>query len=103
MAKKKTSKAAAIREALAQQPKASAKDIVKVLAARGIKTSPGHVYMIKSLSRRKARKAKRAKAVAASRDAGLANPVELIVDVRRLAEKAGGIRQLKALVDVLAE
>jgi arginine repressor len=103
MAKKKSTKAAAIREALAKQPKASAKDIVKALAARGVKASAAHVYMIKSLSRKKARKAKRAKAVAVSRQAGHADPVALIVEVRRLAEKAGGIRQLKQLVDVLAE
>jgi hypothetical protein len=58
--------------------------------------------MIKSLSRRKARKAKRAKAVAVSRQAGHTDPVALIVEVRKLAEKAGGMKALKQLVDVLA-
>jgi hypothetical protein len=34
---------------------------------------------------------------------GVTNPVDLILEVRRLSEKAGGIRHLKKLVDVLAE
>ena len=41
--------------------------------------------------------------MAASREAGMANPVELILEVRKLAAKAGGVRSLKKLVDLLAE
>jgi hypothetical protein len=37
------------------------------------------------------------------RQLGIANPVDLIMEVRRLSERAGGMRHLKQLVDVLAE
>jgi hypothetical protein len=46
---------------------------------------------------------KRQRAVEAAKQAGIANPVELILEVRKVAEKAGGIRHLKKLVDLLAE
>jgi hypothetical protein len=36
-------------------------------------------------------------------EAGVSNPVDLILKVRSLAEAAGGIRKLKQLVDALAE
>ena len=36
-------------------------------------------------------------------EAGMANPVDLILKVRKLAGEACGITQLKNLVDVLAE
>jgi hypothetical protein len=99
MAKKKSTKASAIREELARSPKASAKEIQATLGTRGIKVHVNHIYLIKHATKRKARKAKRA----ASRQNGHTSPVELVLDVRKLAEQAGGIAQLKALVDVLAE
>jgi hypothetical protein len=99
MAKQKSTKAAAIREELAKHPKASAKEVQATLAGRGIKVHVNHIYLIKHAAKRKARKAKRA----ALRNAGHTNPVELIVDVRRVAEQAGGLQRLKELVDVLAE
>lgn len=46
MAKRKgPNKSQAIREALEQNPKASAKDVVDALAAKGIKVAVGLVYM----------------------------------------------------------
>jgi len=59
--------------------------------------------MLKSKAKAKGRKEKREKAVAASRSAGLADPVELIQGNKALAQKAGGMRTLKKLVDLLAE
>jgi hypothetical protein len=35
--------------------------------------------------------------------AGVADPVGLVRDVKALAERAGGLRKLKQLVDILAE
>jgi hypothetical protein len=92
--KKKVNKSAAIRDALAQNPKASSRDIVKVLGDQGIKVAPTLVYYIKSKERRAKRRA--------SRQSG-SGPVQLILQVRKLAAEAGGIQSLKQLVDALAE
>ena len=108
MAKRKTNqgettKSDAVREMLTNNPKTPVKEIVSGLDQRGIKVSPNWVYFVKSKMKRKTRREKRQRAVEASREAGFASPVELILEVRRLAEKAGGMRHLKELVDLLAE
>src|SRR5262249_3832483 len=103
MAKRKgVNKSAEVRAILAKEPKTPVKEIVATLAARGLKISPNLVYLIKSKSKSKARRARRQQAMAMSASAGIANPVQLILEVRQLAGKAGGIKHLKALVDVLA-
>lgn len=101
MAKKSakgTSKSAAIREILAKAPNTPVKDIAGKLGV-----SPNLVYFIKSKAGRKARKVKRAKAVAAGKEAGLADPIGLIRGIRELAVQAGGMKKLHELVGVLAE
>lgn len=101
MAKKRSkgeNRSAAIRELLAKSPDMPVKEV-----AAQVGVSPNLVYFIKSKSKARARRAKREKAVAAGKAAGLSDPIELIVGVRRLAEQAGGIKKLKQLVDVLAE
>jgi hypothetical protein len=108
MAKRRASKdgikkSASIRELLKENPKASVKEIVSILGDRGIKVSANLVYLLKSKMKQKTRRAKRQRAVDASQKVGIADPVKLIVEVRRLAEKAGGIRRLKELMDLLAE
>jgi hypothetical protein len=108
MAKRKptqegVNKSAAVREILAKQPHTPVKEIVSTLAARGIPIQPNLVYLIKSKAKANRRKQKREKALANSKELGVANPVELILEVRKLAVKAGGMRHLKQLVDVLAE
>lgn len=105
MAKKKSdvNKSAAIREILGKNPKTSVSEVVATLAGQGIKVSNNLVYLIKSKMGARRRKMKRQKAVAMSNSAGIANPVDLIRGVRVLAEKAGGIRKLKELVEILAE
>lgn len=96
-------KSAAIRELLEADPNTSNKEIVTALKQRGIKIHPNLVYIVKSQMRAKRRRQKRQKVVENSRQMGIANPVELILDVRRLSEQAGGIRRFKELVDALAE
>jgi hypothetical protein len=70
---------------------------------RGIHIHPNLVYLIKSKVKATRRKQKREKVLENSKSLGIANPVELILEVRQVAEKAGGMRHLKQLVDVLAE
>lgn len=96
-------KSAAVREILATNFDTPVRDIVSTLAGRGIQVHPNLVYLIKSKAKANRRKQKREKALENSKQLGIANPVDLILEVRRVAEKAGGLRHLKQLVDVLAE
>jgi hypothetical protein len=96
-------KSAAVREILAKNFHTPVREIVSMLDQRGIRIHPNLVYLIKSKVRAGRRKQRRDKALANSKDLGIANPVELILEARKLATKAGGMRHLKQLVDVLAE
>lgn len=96
-------KSDAIREALAQNPKAGPKDVVALLAGRGIKVAPSLVYFIKSKAKHARLKQKRARVAAASEGTGTGNPVEVVLRVKDLAREVGGIGNLKMLVDLLAE
>src|SRR5713226_2628181 len=99
----KPNKSAAIREALAENPKASSKEIVSILAAKGLKVAPTLVYYVKSRQNVAARKAKRERRAEVSKASAAANPVELVLRVKDLAREVGGIAHFKKLVDVLAE
>ena len=95
-------KSEAIREALARNPSAGPKEIVANLAERGIRVAPTLVYYIKSKAKHAKRQQKRARVAAASAKTH-ANPVELVLRVKDLSREAGGIGNLKMLVDLLAE
>jgi hypothetical protein len=97
---KKVNKSAAIREALTANPQASAKEIVGILGAKGLKVQVPLVYFIKSKSRHAKQKQKRAN-IAASYTSS--NPITLIQGIKRLAREAGGMVNLKKFVDALAE
>ena len=96
-------KSDAIREELAKNPKAGSKAITAALAERGIKVAPSLIYFVKSKANQKKRKARRALAEETGRQAGAANPVELVIRVKDLAREVGGMKYLKQLVDLLAE
>lgn len=102
-AKGDINKSAEIRAILDKNPKTKIKEVMETLAQRGIKVSYNLVYGIKARKGAKRRKMKRQQAVASAKAAGVVNPVELILEVRSLAGKAGGIRKFKELVDALAE
>ncbi len=101
--KSEVNKGQAARAILTKNPQASIKEVVSTLAAQGIEISYNYVYMLKSKAKDKRRKAKREKALATSNNVGITNPVELIRDVKSLAARAGGLRNLKQLVDILCE
>jgi hypothetical protein len=110
MAKKSTaadgkpgSKSTAIREALAQNPKAGSKEIIALLAGKGVKVAPTLVYYVKSKQNLARRRQKRERIAAASRKTATTNPVELVLRVKDLSREVGGIANLKMLVDLLAE
>ena len=96
-------KSQAIRDYLEHNPRAKSKVVKAELAKKGIDVSANLVYLIKSKARAGKRRAKRQKAIAAGRAAGNGNAVQLIMDVRHLAHKAGAMRRLKELVDILSE
>jgi len=100
---KPTNKSKAIREVIAENPRAICKEIVGVLATKGLKVAPGLVYFVMSRQKLALRKAKRERAAEASRTRAESNPVELVLRVKDLARDVGGIHSLKQLVDVLAE
>ena len=102
MARKKANKSQAIRDMIAANPKAKSSEVVKLLADKGIKVSATLVYGIKAKGKAKKRKQKREKVVAAGRSVN-GDPVELLRGIKELAARAGGIRQLKEFVDLLAE
>jgi hypothetical protein len=96
-------KSAAIRELLAQNPDRPVSEIVSTLAGRGLKVTPNLVYALKAKGKARRRKQKRQAAVQVGRNAGMVDPVALVLKVRQLAGEAGGMRHLKQLVDVLSE
>jgi hypothetical protein len=96
-------KSAAVREILAKGLNTPTKEVIATLEQRGIKVKPHLVYLMKSQMKAKRRKQKRQQAMENGKQLGITDPVNLILEVRRLSEKAGGMRHLKKLVDVLAE
>jgi hypothetical protein len=100
---KTPTKADAIREALAADPKASTKEVLATLAARGIQTSANHVYLIKSKNKDAKRRQKRLRLADTTSKAGMPNPTQAVIEVKTQARQLGGLRNLKTLVDVLAE
>lgn len=100
---KPINKSAAIREMVAQNPHAQSKEIVALLGQKGIKVQPSLVYYIKSKQRNQKRRQKRQRVTETSQNTGSSNPVELVLKVKGVAREAGGIKNLKRLVDALAD
>src|SRR5262245_16101137 len=95
-------KSQAVRDILKQKPDIAVKDVVATMAGKGMKITPNLVYFIKG--KLKGGKQRRKKIVRAARAASAnGDPVALIRDVRALAERSGGFRRLKELVEALAQ
>ena len=100
---KPVNKSAAVRDMVAQYPNASCKEIVSLLGGKSVKAQPSLVYYIKSRQSQEKRRQKRERVSETSQSTGSSNPVALILKVKSLAQDAGGIHNLKQLVDLLAE
>jgi hypothetical protein len=92
----------AIRDFLAGDPQAGTKEVVAGLAEKGVKVTPALVYLIRSKANKSKRRAKRIRFDESSRGATV-NPVELFQRIRDLGREVGGFKNLKGLVDLLAE
>ena len=99
----KVNKSQAIRDLFAEDPKMGSKDVVARLAEKNIKVSPTMVYYVRSKMKQAKRQAKRERVAASSRLTASTNPVDLVLRVKQLAREVGGFKNLKQLVDVLAE
>ena len=93
-------KSAAVRELLGQNMKMPIKELVGTLAEKGIKVAPSMVYYIKSMMKKAKRKQLRQRA---TRVTGNGNAVDLIRKTKELARDAGGMANLRQLVEILAE
>jgi hypothetical protein len=96
-------KADVVREILSRNPKATVKEVQTMMAERGLTVSENHVYFIRSKLRDQKNRRRRAAAAEATRSSGMPNPATAVSKVKALARELGGLRNLKQLVDVLAE
>ena len=96
-------KSAAIRALLTENPKMPVRGVVAELAGRGVSVRPNLVYFVKGRMQSHQRRQQRRQAAAVSQRAGEVNPVALVRKVKALAQEVGGIKNLKQLVDLLAE
>ena len=107
MAKSKSSggvnKSQAIRDTLQSNPGLKSKEVVAALAGKGIDVSENLVYLVKAKSNQRKRRKKREMAAEISRGLPSADPVKLIIKLKEFAQETGGMKQLKQLVDVLAQ
>ncbi|HZU35644.1 MAG TPA: hypothetical protein VFA18_07045 [Gemmataceae bacterium] len=100
---KARNKSSAIRQMIQANPQAQSKEIVELLGRKGVKVQPSLVYYIRSKLRQQQRLARRERVTQTSETLGSSNPVELVLKVKSLARDAGGIQNLKLLVDALAD
>ena len=96
-------KSEAIRKILMDSPKAPVREVVSRLAQNGVRVQPSLVYYIRGKQRHLDQKQKRQRAADSAQLAGLANPVELILKTKALAREAGGMHNLRQLIEALAE
>lgn len=92
-----------VRELLAQNPKAPAKEIQETLAKRGINVSGNLIYLLKSKAGAKRRRQKREKVAQVVSTSGHGDPVVTIRKVKALASDVGGMKKLTALLEALSE
>jgi hypothetical protein len=93
-----------VRKLLTAKPDMPPKDVVATLAKRGIKVTDSLVYFLRGkIQGRKGRRQKARLFVAKVEATGNSDPVATVLKVKRWAEEVGGLKKLKALVDVLSE
>jgi hypothetical protein len=106
MAKRSVNKSEAIRALYRGNPKLPVRLAVEQLGKDGIKVAPSQIYFVlggmKGKAKRKARRKR--KAVAKLRPVSktaLSVPLDVLMELKKLAERAGGIANLKQLLEIL--
>jgi hypothetical protein len=99
MPRRRRSKSAAIRQVLSEHPEASVPDIISLLKQRRVRVTPGLVYAARA---RTGRESGRAADNGAGPGGGAPTySADLIVQLKTLAQQAGGYKNLRQLVEVL--
>lgn len=99
--KGEVSKSEEVRRLLRENPKIPVKDVVSALGDRGISVTANLVYFVKGKMKGRRQRAKKVvDAVAVA--TGNSDPIKTILKVKALADEMGGVKKLKALVDVIA-
>ena len=88
----KNSKAAKIREYLAEHPDAKAADVVAALKSQRVKVSAAHVYQLK------AKNGKPKRAARSSSDA-----LAALIEAKKLVVKLGGVERAREALNALAK
>jgi hypothetical protein len=83
---KRRNKAAKIRAILAEQPDATTKEVIEVLAAQRVRVSPAQVYNVRS-------------SMGTPKDNGYGD----LIKAKKLADAMGGIDKARAVLNVLAK
>ena len=91
----KNSKAAKIRDYLADHPDAKAADVVAALKSQRVKVSAAHVYQLKSANG----KPKRSKSARRSKG----DTLTALIEAKKLADKLGGVDRAREAVNALAK
>ncbi len=105
MGRKRSNKSQAVRDYLKENPTAKAKEVVAALAAKGTSIKANLVYFLKGEAKSKTKRQMKRKArdeKAATVVSHKGGVVEIIHDVRSLAQKVGGYGKLRDLIDALA-
>jgi hypothetical protein len=101
---KSVNKSEAIRALYRGKPKMPVSEAVKQLAKDGIKVAPSQVYFVLGGMKGKAKRKpgrKRTMHRTSGNKTGLSVPIDVIIDLKALAVRAGGIGTLKQLLEVL--
>lgn len=106
MAKRKINKSEAIRALYRGNRKLPVRLAIEQLAKDGIKVAPSQVYFVLGgiTGKAKRKKGQQRRAVTASRvgnKTGMSDPIAVLLDLKALAERAGGMGNLKRLIEVL--
>jgi hypothetical protein len=92
-----------VRDILDQNPRKPVREIIATLAAKGIKVQPSLIYMVRSKRRSQGPKQRRKHKAARMGRTPSSGVAALVIKVKSLASEAGGMGQLRELVNVLAE
>jgi len=89
---KRRNKAAKIRQVLSDNPSASAKEVVELLAAQRTRVSAAQIYNVKSMMG----------GTKARSSGGKLGKYDQLIQAKKLADAMGGIDKARAALDVLS-
>ncbi len=101
--KKKVNKSQAIRDAVKDNPKAGPTEIAQIVSKRGIKVTPTFVSTVKTMAKKRKRRAKRKAAPVAKPAVSDKVSLSTLVQAKKLADQMGGVEKAKDALAALAK